>query len=396
MAVREIRTNIFSVGAIDWDRRLFDELIPLPHGTSYNSYLIRGSEKVALVDTVFPPKQSELIKNLKRLDINKLDYIIANHGEQDHSGSIPKLLELFPDAKIVTNSKCKALIIDALLVSEDKFIEIKDRETLSLGDKTLEFIFTPWVHWPDTMVTYLKEDKILFTCDFFGSHLATSDLFVKDESDVYEPAKRYYAEIMMPFRMHIKKHLEKIKDLDIDLIAPSHGPIYSNPEFIINCYKDWISDEVKNEVVIPFASMYENTAQMVNYLADRLMESGVTVRLFNVVKSDIGELAVALVDASTIVLASPTVLAGAHPAVAYAAFIANALRPKAKYASIIGSYGWAGNMAEQLKGLIPNLKVELFDPVIIKGLPKEDDFKALDKLAGEIADRNNAKLLSVR
>jgi flavorubredoxin len=213
MFCRLLRPNIYSVGAIDWDRRLFDELIPLPDGTSYNAYLIKGSEKTALLDTVNPTKEHELLANLKKLGVQNIDYVIAHHGEQDHSGAIPTILKTYPEAKVVTNPKCKVMLMDLLLIPDDKFITVNDRETLSLGDKTLEFIYTPWVHWPETMVTFLQEEKILFSCDFFGSHQATSDLFVTDEPLVYESAKRYYAEIMMPFRAPIRKDLEKIKDL---------------------------------------------------------------------------------------------------------------------------------------------------------------------------------------
>jgi flavorubredoxin len=238
------------------------------------------------------------------------------------------------------------------------------------------------------MGTYLQEDKIFFPCDFFGSHLATSSLFVDDEPVVYEAAKRYYAEIMMPFRTAIQKNLEKVEELQIEMIAPSHGPIYDRPEFIIGAYKDWVSDRVKNEVVLPYISMHNSTGKMVEHFVDALIERGITVKQFNLSVADVGELAMSLVDAATIVLGSPTVLAGAHPKIAYAAILANALRPKTKFASIIGSYGWGGKMAEQLKGLIPNLKVELLTPVVAKGYPKDDDFAALERLADEILARH--------
>ncbi|MBM4140744.1 MAG: FprA family A-type flavoprotein [Nitrospira sp.] len=384
MTVREIKKDVYSVGAIDWDRRLFDELIPLPDGTTYNSYVIKGSEKTALIDTVDPTKEYELLSNLEKLGIKRIDYVISHHAEQDHSGTIPKILEIFPKAKVLTNPKCKDMLIDLLLIPEDKFITVNDMETVSLGNKTLEFIFAPWVHWPETMFTYLKEDKILFPCDFLGSHLATSTLFATDEPKVYESAKRYYAEIMMPFRTSIKKHLERIKSLQIELIAPSHGPIYLKPDFIINAYKEWVSDEVKNEVVIPFISMHGSTRKMVEHFMNALIEREITVKPFNLTKTDIGELAMALVDAATIVIASPTVLVGPHPNVVYATYLANALRPKLKFASVIGSYGWGGRMIENLKGMLTNLKVEIIEPVIIKGFPREGDFRALDRLADEI------------
>ncbi len=390
MTAREIKSGINWVGAIDWDRRMFDELIPLPNGTTYNAYLVKGSDKTALIDTVDSTKESELMNSLKQLGINKIDYVIANHAEQDHSGTIPVILDTYPDAKVVTNEKCKKFLIDLLLLPEDKFIVVKDNDEISLGDKRLKFIITPWVHWPETMVTYLVEDKILFSCDFLGSHLATSSLYAVEGENLLESAKRYYAEIMMPFKVSIKKNLEKISQLNIEMIAPSHGPIYKNPEFIINAYKEWVDDKVKNEVVIPYVSMHGTTERMINYFIDILVGKGITVKPFNLTKTDIGELAMALVDAATVIIGTPMVLSGAHPQAVYAAYLANALRPKTKFVSIIGSYGWGGKFIDQLKGMLGNLKVELLEPVVVKGYPRKDDFKALERLADEILKKHKA------
>jgi flavorubredoxin len=388
MIPREIKPRIYCVGAIDWDRRLFDSLIPLPDGTSYNSYLIKGSEKTALIDSVDPTMQEVLIKHLDELELKNIDYIIAHHAEQDHSGSIPRVLEKYPEAKVVCTPKCKDMLIDLLLIQEDKFITVKDKESISLGDKMLEFVHVPWVHWPETMVTYLKEDKILFSCDFFGSHLAATDLYVSDEGQVYEAAKRYYAEIMMPFRIIIQKNIEKIKDYEIDIIAPSHGPMYDNPEFIIKAYRSWAFDEPKNTVVLPYISMHGSTRKMVEYLVEALAQRGVTVKQFDLAVTDIGKMAMALVDAATVIIGVPTVHAGPHPVVAYAAILANALRPNIKFVSIIGSYGWGGKTVEQLAAMIPNLKVEILTPVIAKGFPREADFQALDNLATAITEKH--------
>ena len=388
MKPRKLKTNVYWVGAVDWDRRLFDELIPLPDGTSYNAYLIKGSEKTALIDTVDPTMTNFLTSNLQLLKVKNIDYIITNHAEQDHSGALPQILKLYPNAKVIATPKCKDLLMELLLIPEDKIVTVKDGETLPLGDKTLEFIHAPWVHWPETMLTYLREDKILFTCDLFGSHLATSDLYVADEAAVYEAAKRYYAEIMMPFRTVIQRNLEKIKDLQIEIIAPSHGPIYDKPNFIVEAYKEWVYTPPKNIVVLPYVSMHGSTKKMVEYLVTALVERGITVKQFNLTKTDIGKLAMALVDAATIVVGSPTVLVGPHPKVIYAVYLANALRPKLKFASIIGSYGWGGRTVEQIKGMLSNLKVELLEPVVIRGFPKEDDFRALNRLADEIVNKH--------
>ena len=388
MAVRMIKPGIYSVGSIDWDRRLFDELIPLPDGTTYNAYLVNGSEKTALIDTVDPTKEGELLTNLRKIEVEKIDYVIANHAEQDHSGAIPTILSAYPDAKVVTNEKCKKFLIDLLHIQEDRFEVIEDGDEISLGDKTLKFFITPWVHWPETMVTYLIEDRILFSCDFFGSHLATSELFAEQGEELLRSAKRYYAEIMMPFRANIKKNMEKISSLDMEMIAPSHGPIYKNPDFIISAYEDWISDRVKNEVVVFYVSMHGSTENMVMHFVDLLMERGIPVKPFNLTKTDVGELAMALVDAATVIVGTPMVLTGPHPSALYAVYLLNILRPKTKFLSVIGSYGWGGKFVEIIKGLLTNVKAELLEPVVVRGCPKEEDLKDLERLADEILEKH--------
>ena len=388
MTANEIKPGIFDVGAKHYDRRLFDDLIPLPDGTTYNAYLVVGSEKTALIDSVDGSKFYELKANLKKIKFKTIDYLVSNHSEQDHSESIGKLLKLYPKAMVVTNAKGKEHLMVHLHIPEEKFIVKNDGETLSLGDKTLQIIEAPWVHWPETMLTLVQEDKILFSCDLFGTHLAQSETFVTDKAKTYESAKRYYAEIMMPFRKIIKKHLVKLEDYDFDMIAPSHGPIHAEPDFIINAYKDWVSDDVKNEVVIPYVSMHHSVKEMVEYLTAALTDRGIIVKPFNLTVTDLGELAIALVDTATIIIGSPAVLTGAHPLAANATFIANAIRPKAKYASIIGSFGWKCQMKEQLIGMLPRLKVELFEPVIVRGKITEEGKKQLDRLADDIYNKH--------
>ena len=386
MKARKIKDRIYWMGSVDWDRRLFDSLVPLPDGTSYNAYLIEGSEKTVLLDSVDPPMADELLSQLE--SVSKVDYIVSQHAEQDHSGTIPQVLTKYPDAKLICTPKAKGMLINLLQIPEESFITVKDGEPLSLGDKTLQFIYAPWVHWPETMVTYLEEDKILFSCDFFGSHIATTDLFVTDEGRIYEAAKRYFAEIMMPFRAIIKKNIEKLASYDIEMIAPSHGQIFPRPSFIIDAYRDWTLGLPRNTVALPYVSMHESTKLMVDHFVSALVEKGVRVEQFNLEVTDIGKLAMALVDAATIVVGTPTILAGPHPYAAYAVFLANALRPKTKFLSIIGSYGWGGKTVETLAGMIPNLKVEVIEPVLCKGVPSEVDFKALDGLAATIAEKH--------
>lgn len=386
MAVIELKKNVYSVGAVHWDRKVFDEVIPLPHGTSYNSYIVKGSEKTVLIDAVDPETYNQLEENLKALGITKIDYVVANHAEQDHSGSIPQVLSKFPGAQVVTNEKCKSFLKELLLLPDEKILAIKDGGELSLGDRTLQFILTPWVHWPETMVTYLKEEKILFSCDFFGSHIATSEMF--DDREFFEGAKRYFAEIMYPFRNNVLGNINKIAHLDIQMIAPSHGIFYKEPHKIIEAYKEWAKEDVKNEVLFAYVSMHGSTKRMADYFLDAMIKRGLQVRFFNLMKADVGEIAISLVDAATIVIGSPNFLAGAHPAAANAAFLVNSLRPKAKFASLVISYSWAEKASEQLKSMLTNFKGELLKPVIVKGFPKEADFKDLDRLADEIAAKH--------
>ena len=388
MAARELTGNVHAVGAIDWDRQMFDELIPTPEGTTYNAYVVQGSEKTALIDTVDPSKEEEFITNLARLGVGTIDYVVINHAEQDHSGSLPILLELFPMATVIATEKGKELISSLLLIPEARVQAVEDGATISLGDRTLEFLHTPWVHWPDTMLTYLWEDGILFSCDLFGSHLATSDLYVQDDQAIEQSAKRYFAEIMMPFRHVIGKYIERVEHLDLSLIAPSHGPIHDNPPRILDLYRSWISDEVKNEVVIPFVSMHGSTKQMVEHLTEALIERGVRVHPFNLASADTGSIAMALVDAATVVIASPTVLFGPHPKVVYATFLINMLKPKTRCMSIIGSFGWGGKTVQAIVDMLPNIKADMLDPVYIKGQAIEEDLRQLEHLADEILKKH--------
>jgi len=385
MKPRQIAPSVHLIGVVDWDRRLFDALIPLPDGTSYNAYFVQGSEKNALLDTVDPAHWRTLSRQLDELPAP--DYLVIQHVEQDHSGSTPMLLERFPELTIVCNEKARGLLIDHLHLGEARFHIVADGDTLSLGDKTFTFLSTPWVHWPETMCTWLEEDRILFSCDFFGSHYATSDVFA-DKHEVYDGAKRYYAEIMMPFGVQVTKNIEKVTQYPMRIICPSHGPAYDDPAFIVAAYRDWAGGDPQNIVCMPYVSMHDSTWMMVDHLTSALTDRGVSVERFDLTTLDAGKLASSLVHAGTIVIGTPTVLAGPHPLAANAAFLANALRPQAKFATVIGSYGWGGKTVETLVGMMPKLKVELLEPVLVKGKPRAADYAALDALADTIVAKH--------
>lgn len=387
-AVVKINDRVDYIGSQDWDRELFDSLIPLPDGTSYNSFIIRGSEKIALIDTVdlkfcdeFMPK----IEGLKRID-----YIVVNHVEQDHSGCLNEVLGRFPGSVVLCTEKAKDLILTHLHTDPARIVTVKDGEEVSLGDRTIRFVHAPFVHWPETMLTFLIEDSMLFSCDMFGSHMASSDVFTCGELCTYEePCKRYYAEIMMPFSAPIKKNLEKVELLSPAMICPSHGPCWTEPSFVIDLYKKWAQGDSSNKALILHISMHGSTAAMVERLTDRLSEGGVKVARIDITSPDLGKIGINLVDAHTLIVATPTVLAGPHPAAASMAILANALRPKLKLIGIMGSFGWGGKAPEVLASLVPNLSgAELLEPLMIKGLPDEAGMQKIDEFAHKIVEKH--------
>lgn len=388
--MKEIKNNIFYCGLNHRERKLFDELIPLPMGTTYNSYFIKGSKYNVLIDTMYPNKSDEYLEKLDEAGIQKVDYVIAQHGEQDHSGTLPKLIKKFPDIKILTNPKCKEIVQEMLHIEDKYFQIVTDGEEFSTGDKTLKFIYAPWVHWPDTMFTYIAEEKMLFTCDFFGSHSPFENIYAPETYEILKAAKRYYAEIMMPFRTFCKKYTQMIKGMDVEMILASHGPIYRNPKFILDAYEQWTADECKNEVILPYVSMYESTKEMVNYLCEKLSDMGISAKPFDVANEDLGELAMELVDACTVVFGSSMVLAGPHPAAVSAAYLTGILRPKVKFVSFIGSYGWGGILTGKLEEALSPIKSEKLSNVIVKGKPKKEDFEKLDALIEEIYQKHKS------
>ncbi len=390
MHARPVTESIEWVGAIDWDRRLFDELIPLPDGTSYNAYLVRGASGTALIDSVDPAFTEVLLSRLAGAGVSRIDYVVAQHAEQDHSGSIPRVLAEHPEARVLATEKCRTMLSDLLDVPAGRVRAVRDGERVDLGGLTLEFVHFPWVHWPETMLTWVPERRVLFTCDLFGSHLATSCTFAGGDPGILPGAKRYYAEILMPFRGVIEKHLGRVTGLDAAVIAPSHGPVHDEPKAILDAYRDWVLGPPRNLAVVPYVSMHDSTRRMVERFVEACALRGVRVEQFSLTDPDIGKLAMLLVDAATIVLGTPTVLGGPHPNVAYAAHLANLIRPKARYVSVIGSYGWGGKVVEQLSAMISALKVEIVQPVLCKGLPRPADLEALDRLADAIAERHAA------
>lgn len=388
--IQEISKNVYWVGVRDWNRRVFDALIPLPKGTTYNAYLIVGSEKKALIDTVNPGFEKELEEKISKvMNPTEIDFVVMNHAEPDHAGSIPYVVSINSKAKLVTSVRGAKMAQIFYHVPEERIIAVRDGESLSLGDKTLRFVEAPMLHWPETMFTYLVEDKILFPCDFFGSHVAQG-LYDDEVEDLLVFAQRYFGEIMMPFKNMGQKALEKIKALDIRLIGPSHGPVHRNTERILDVYRKWTNGETKQKAIVVYATMWNHTEKMVQPMVDTLISEGIEVAKYNLLVSDIGDVAKDLVDSRAIVLGTPTVLGGAHPLAVYATYLVKALRPPAKYGVVLSSYGWGGGAVKHVQEVLGQTSMQIVGAMEINGPPSESDIgKIVDlgkTLAGKIKE----------
>jgi len=385
--VVRISEGVYWVGVRDWNRRLFDALIPLPNGTTYNSYLVLGEDKKVLIDTVNPGFEGELEEKIRQvLDPAEIDYVVMNHAEPDHAGAIPHLMRINGKAMLITTGRGFRMAQIFYRVPEERIKKVSDQKTLDLGGKTLRFIEAPMLHWPETMFTYLEEDKILFPCDFFGSHLA-GGVYSDEVEDLLVHAQRYWGEIMMPFRTMAHKALEKLRDLEVKMIAPSHGPIHRKPELILDAYRKWADGETGQKATIVYVSMWKSTEKMAYQMAETLASEGVEVALHNLAITDIRELARDLVDSRAIVLGAPTVLGGVHPIAVYATYLVKALRPPAKFAVLISSYGWGGGAIRHIQEILGRFKIKVVDVMEINGPPTEKNMNKIIEIARLLANK---------
>lgn len=385
--IAQISDGVYWVGVRDWNRRLFDALIPLPKGTTYNSYLIVGGDKKALIDTANPGFEKELEEKIRKVvDPSEIDYVVMNHAEPDHAGAIPYIMAINSKAKLVTSSKGARMAQIFYNVPQERIIAVRDQETISLGGKTLRFIEAPMLHWPETMFTYLQENKLLFPCDFFGAHLAEG-LYSDGVEDLIVYAQKYFGEIMMPFRTMAQRALEKIKGLEIKMIAPSHGPIHRSTDRIMAAYKSWANGETKQKVIIVYVTMWKNTEKMIQPIADTLASEGIETALYNLAVADIGDVAKDLVDSRAIVLGVPTVLGGIHPLGVYATYLVKVLRPPLKYGVVLGSYGWGGCTVRHVQEILGPSQIEVVGALEVNGPPTETDVKQIIEFGKNLAKK---------
>jgi len=383
--IAKISEDVYWVGVRDWNRRLFDALIPLPNGTSYNAYLIIGESKKTLIDTVNPGFEKEFEEKIRKIvDPSEIDYVIINHAEPDHASAIPYVMSINSKAKLVTTSRGAKMAQTFYKAPEERIITVHDQETISLGSKTLRFIEAPMLHWPETMFTYLQESKILFPCDFFGSHIA-GGLYDDEVEDLLVHAQRYFGEIMMPFRIMGQKALEKIKDLEIEMIAPSHGPIHRNTKRILDAYRKWVNGETKQKAIIVYVTMWKSTEKMIQPISETLASEGIEIALHNLAVADIGDVAKDLVDSRAIVLGAPTVLGSAHPLTVYATYLVKALRPPIKFGVVLSSYGWGGGAIKHVQEILGTSKLEVVGAMEVNGPPSENDVKKIIEFGKTLA-----------
>jgi flavodoxin short chain len=389
----EILPKIYSVGAVDWDVRNFHgHTYTTKRGTTYNAYLILD-EKVALVDTVYGPFTDELIENIRQIiPVEKIDYVIANHVETDHSGALPQIIKLCPKAKVVGTEKCKEGLYKHYYGNWD-FQVVHTGDKINLGRKTLSFIEAPMIHWPDSMFTYCPEDQLLMPNDAFGQHYATSGRF-DDEADqcaLMDEAKKYYANILWPLSSLIQKKIEDVQKLNlpIKMIAPSHGIIWRrDPAKIVNAYLSWAKNETLPKAVIVYETMWGATEKMARKIAEGLVDSGVEAKIFNIASSDRTEVLTEMLDAKGFLLGSSTHDNDMLPSMAAFMELFKGLKPKNRIAAVFGSCGWAGGAVKEIEEIVKEAGVEIVQPgLAVKYMPDESETKRCYEYGREFAQK---------
>jgi len=367
MSKREILPNIYSVGVVDWNVRTFHgHTYTTKRGSTYNAYLIID-EKIALVDTVYGPFTNELIENIKEIiSVEKIDYIIANHVETDHSGALPAIMKLCPKAKVFGTQKCKEGLYKNYHEEWD-FQTVKTGDKLKLGKRQLTFVEAPMVHWPDSMFTYCPEEQLLMPNDAFGQHYATSEGFddLVDEGALMDEAAKYYGNILWPLGQVILRKIEEVQKMNIPIkmIAPSHGIIWrKDPMKIVSAYIPWAKNETKPKVVVVYETMWRATEKMARRIIEGVADAGISVKLFDISSSDRTEIIKEMLDAKGFIIGSSTHDNGMLPTMAGFLEFLKGLKPKNRIAAAFGSYGWAGGAVNSIEKVLKETGIEVKAP----------------------------------
>ncbi|MCP8311328.1 MAG: FprA family A-type flavoprotein [Candidatus Methylarchaceae archaeon HK02M1] len=387
----ELAKDVYWVGAVDWDLRNFHGH-ETRRGTTYNAYLIID-DKTTLVDTVKYTFSSELKKNIRELtNPKKIDYIVINHIEIDHSSSLPKVMEFAKNAKIIATRNGKEGLME--YYGEDWDIEtVKTGDELKIGRRTLRFVEAPMLHWPDSMFTYLVEDEILMPNDAFGQHLASSQRFDDEvhESVLMDEAAKYYANILMPFASLIIKKIDELSDLGVKprMIAPSHGIIWrSNPDRIVDSYLVWSKGETKKKAVIVYDTMWGSTQKMAYAILEAMAKHGIDIHLFHMRRSDISEIMKEILEAKAVIIGSPTINHSMFPTISAFLNYITGLRPKGKIWASFGSYGWGGGAVRDINQSLKKAGFELLEPSLeVRYVPDEEKLQKCREFGEGIAEK---------
>lgn len=387
----KIQENLYYLGVNDRQTEYFENMWPLPYGVAYNSYLLTG-EKTCLMDTVKVSKSDEFVDNVKAiLKDRKLDYLVIHHIEPDHSGSIPQILDLYPDLKIVGNKKTRSMLNDYYEIDSDHFIEVGEGDELDLGDRKLTFYLTAMVHWPESMVSYDAENKILFSQDIFGG-FGTNDGAIFDDELDYDlrrtEFRRYYTNIVGKYSQMAVRAINKLSSLEIETICPVHGCIWrKQPSRIVEDYTKWATYEVNEGVVIAYASMYGNTELMADQLARYLAAEGVrNIEVFDVSKTHESYILSNCWEKKSLVLGSCTYNNTVYPVMSNLLNVLKMQKLKNHVVSVFGSYGWSGGAVKNLKQFVEEGNFETTETVVeAKGRMKDEDDQGLRQMAKEIA-----------
>jgi anaerobic nitric oxide reductase flavorubredoxin len=384
-----IAEDIFWVGVVDWNIRDFHGYTT-SRGTTYNSYLILD-QKTVLVDTVKHTFGKELLRNV--CDITspeKIDYIIVNHVEMDHSSGLPMMAKKAKNATIIASQKGKEAII-CHYGDHFKIQTVKTGDELKLGDRTLKFVEAPMLHWPDSMFTYVVPDKILMSNDAFGQHLASSQRFDDevDEHILMEEATKYYANILMPLGSLITRKIQEVSQLGVapTMIAPSHGIIWrSNPSRIVNAYLQWSEGKSKNKLAIVYDTMWGSTDEMAHAIAEGAVSQGVEVKLMKLRATDLTEIVTQILDSKAVIVGSPTLNNQMFPTLGYFLTYISGLKPKGKIWGFFGSYGWGGGAVRNMIETALKAGFEVHEPGIeVKYIPSAEDLNKCFGLGKQIA-----------
>ena len=392
----KIADNVYYVGVSNPTLRVFDIIMCTEYGTTYNSYLVKGADKTALIDGAHKGFEANFQENIEAItDFANIDYMVVNHTEPDHSGAIRLVIEKNPDIVVYGTAACLKNLDNIVRLPFNR-VAVKDGDTLELGGKTLTFCVSPNIHWPDTMMTYLAEDKILFSCDFLGAHFAEPTMYVHKayKKELYEKEfKVYYDAIMGPFAKFVIRALDRIKDLDIALVCPSHGPMIMGGDIQVamDTYRKWATPEEKTDktVAIYYVSAYGYTRQMCQYLAEKLEAKGLVVSAFDVIKTDAADIAAHLED-DFLVFGSPTLNRAALKPVLDVISSIDAVGAAGRPYATLGCFGWSGEACAQLNDRCNSIKMkQVGESVRSQFTPTDEVWAALDTLADQIAETVN-------